>query len=148
MRAKRFITTAVASAVIAGGCAYRHGDIVRQGNLRIELSPPTGPQLYGVYVEQSADQLVVSGFGKRPNTEGRVEVQIVRSDGEVLARAEATMLPPLAVPKRSYNYRFRAVLPLIPPDGSVVRVLYHELGRETPPWSSSENADVGFLVRC
>ncbi|GJQ27787.1 MAG: hypothetical protein HBSAPP02_28190 [Phycisphaerae bacterium] len=128
----KIMTVAAAGAVMIGaGCAYRHGDLARSGTLRIELVPPTGPVFYGVFIEQQGGEFVVTGYGKRPNGRGVVEVQVVRPDGEVLGRRMATLLPPLAVPKRTYNYRFRAVLPLVPPDGSVVRVLYSEPG---PGW--------------
>lgn len=133
-------TTAVACVILFAGCAYRHGDVVREGNLRIELSPPSGPEIYGVNFEKSDGRFIVTGFGKRPTPYGRVDVVIASKNGEVLGRTEATILPPLPVPKRSYNYRFRAVLPWVPPDGSLVRVRYRELGRDTSPRDGADNS--------
>lgn len=137
---------AVAGAALLGaGCGYRHGDLARSGTLRIELSPPSGPVFYGVSVDQHGGEFVVTGFGKRPSRYGEIEVQIVRPAGEVLGRKKAKILKPLPVPNRSYNYRFRAVLPLVPPDGSVIRVLYHEFGRETDP-GDADNGGTSKLL--
>lgn len=140
-----FTTVAAASAVMIGaGCGYRHGDLVRDGMLRIELEPPNSPVFFGVFVEQRGNEFVVTGFGKRPSRQGCVEVQVVRAEGEVLGRKEAEILPPLAVPKRTYNYRFRAVLPLVPPDGSVVRVLYSEPGARMAQERADNRRRLGF----
>lgn len=110
--------------LLSGGCALRHGDYALEGKLRIELSPPTGPLFYGVQVSQSGDELVVSGFGRRPEPRGHIDVVVVGPDGTTLAQARADPLPPLAVPKRTYNYRFRASMRIIPPAGSTLRVVY------------------------
>ncbi len=141
----KITTVAAASAVMIGaGCGYRHGDLVRDGMLRIELEPPNSPVFFGVFVEQQGGEFVVTGYGKRPNRFGEVEVKVVRADGEVIGRKVATLLPPLAVPKRTYNYRFRAVLPLLPPNGSVVRVLY----REPEPPGGQARADNRRRRKC
>ncbi len=112
--------------MLVAGCVYRHGAIVPERHWRIEFSPPHGPQINGVEVEQTAGELVVTGFGTQAGSKGGIEVEAARADGEVLGRAKATILPPFPVPKRGYDYRFRAVLPFVPPDGSVVRVIYRE----------------------
>ncbi|RIK63133.1 MAG: hypothetical protein DCC65_16405 [Planctomycetota bacterium] len=124
MRTTLIITTGF--LVSATGCAYRHGDIVRDGCYRIETTPPAGPIFYGVNVEREDGRFIVSGFGKRPTPHGSVEVQIVGPAGEILDSKTADLLRPLAVRNRSYNYRFRAVLSQVPPDGSMIRVHYHE----------------------
>lgn len=118
--------TGIALVVASIGCGYRHGDLARNGTLRIETSPPTGSLFYGIYVEQSDIRFIVTGFGKRPTPYGRVEVEVVGPAGKMLDRTTAELLPPLPVRNRSYNYRFRAVLPFIPQDGSVIRVRYQE----------------------
>lgn len=116
---------ACANAIVfSSGCALQHGDYALDGRLRIELSPPTGPLFYGVEVTQRGDELLVSGFGRRPKPRGHVEIVVIAPDGALLARSCADALPPAAVPNRSYNYRFKALLPVVPPPGSTLRVTY------------------------
>lgn len=115
---------ACTAMLLCGGCALRHGDYAFEGKLRVEVSPPSGPLFYGIQVEQSDGGLIVSGFGRRPSANGDVEINVIGSDGSSLARVRADLLPPLPVPNRTYNYRFRASVPLIPPPGSTLRVAY------------------------
>jgi len=110
--------------LLCGGCALRHGDYALEGKVRIELSPPSGPLFYGIQIEQSGRELVVSGFGRRPTADGYVEVFLISPDGALLAQVQAELLPPLPVPNRTYNYRFSASVPLIPPADSTLRVVY------------------------
>ncbi len=124
MKRAWIIMAATASAMFGGGCALRHGDYALDGKLRIELSPPTGPLFYGIQVDQRADELIVSGFGRRSRTCGHVEVSVVGPDGGRLANVRAAPLPPRAVPNRSYNYRFEASLPVVAPPGSTLCIAY------------------------
>ena len=120
--------TAATVALISAGCAYRHGDLVRDRNWRIEILQPSGSEILGINVEERDGQIVVTGFGRYRTPQGRIIVEIASEDGDVLGRATATLLPPLAVPKRGYNYRFKAIIPSIPPAGSVIRVEYRQSG--------------------
>lgn len=121
----------VCGALLGSGCALRHGDYGLEGTLRIELSPRTGPLFYGVEVTQRGDELAVSGFGRRPTPRGHVEILLVDGDGVSLAHVRTEPLPPRAVPNRSYDYRFEASLPLVPPAGSTLRVTYVLPGDES-----------------
>lgn len=116
----------IIAMVLCGGCALHDGDFALDRKLRIELSPPAGPLFYGVQVAQRGDELIISGFGRRPTPRGHVEVVVIGSEGTTLAQARADPLPPRAVPNRGYNYRFKASLPVVPPAGSTVRVAYVE----------------------
>lgn len=116
--------TCLSALLLSGGCALRHGDFALDGTLRIALLPATGPLFYGVQVAQHGDELMVSGFGRRPEPRGHVEIVVLGPDGISLARAVVDPMPPAAVPNRSYNYRFKAALPLISPAGSTLRVTY------------------------
>lgn len=124
----------VGAALLSCGCALRHGDLALDGKLRIELSPQTGPLFYGVEVIQRVDELVVSGFGRRPTPRGHIEILVIDADGASLAHVRTDPLPPRAVPNRSYNYRFQASLPVAAPSGSTLRITYarptDESGRE------------------
>lgn len=115
-----------AMVLLCGGCALRHGDYALEGKVRVELSPPSGPLIYGIQIEQSSRELVVSGFGRRPTADGYVEIFLISPDGALLAQVQAELLPPLPVPNRTYNYRFSASVPLIPPADSTLRVVYAE----------------------
>lgn len=106
------------------GCGLRHGDHALAGNLRIETSPARGPLFQGIKVQQQDDKLLVSGYGRRSRAGGHVEISLINPDGETLARVHADLLPPLPVPNRGYNYRFRAVLTTIPSAGSILRIVY------------------------
>lgn len=114
----------VGALLLSGGCALRHGDYALDGKLRIELAPPSGPLFYGVQVVQRAEEIIVSGFGRRPTPRGHVEIAVTAPDGTSLALVRAESLPPRAVPNWGYNYRFKSELPLIPPAGSTLRVKY------------------------
>lgn len=122
----KFACRATAILLLSGGCALRHGDYALEGEVRVELSPPSGPLFNGIQIEQSECELVVSGFGRRPSADGYVEIFLISPEGALLAQVQAELLPPLPVPNRTYNYRFRASVPLIPPAGSTLRVVYVE----------------------
>jgi len=123
--ARRTMCLAYVGALVFGvGCSLRHGDYALEGSLRIELSPPTGSLFHGVEVKQCGDELFVSGFGERPMARGHVEITIMGPDRAVLTSVRTEPLPPLAVPKRSHNYRFQTSLPIVPPAGSTLRVTY------------------------
>lgn len=117
-------TACIGTLLLSGGCSLHHGDYALEGKLRIELSPPSSPLFYGIQVTQLDDELVVSGFGRRPTPYGHVEVFVLAPDSTPLAEVRADLLPPAPVPNRGYNYRFRASVPLIPPAGSTLRVVY------------------------
>lgn len=117
-------TVCIHATLLSAGCVLRHGDYAVDGGLRIELSPPTGPLFYGVNVAQRGNELAVSGFGRRPDARGHVEVAVIGPDGVLLAQSRADLLPPAAVPKRTYNYRFEALVAVEPAPGSTLRVTY------------------------
>lgn len=114
----------IGTLLLSGGCALRHGDYALEGRLRIELSPPSGPQFYGILVTEVANELIVSGFGRRPTPSGHVQVFVIAPDSTPLAEVQADLLPPARVQNRTHNYRFVATVPHIPPAGSTLRVTY------------------------
>lgn len=114
----------ICALLFIGGCALQHGDYALDGRLRVELSPQSGPLFYGIEVKQRGDDLVVSGFGKRPTPRGYVEILVMGPDGESLAQVRTETLRPHPVRGSSANYRFEAILPVIPPNGSTLRVTY------------------------
>lgn len=121
---KNFGCITIAGTVALSGCGYRHGDMALDGKLRIELSPSNGSCFNGIFVEERASHLLVSGFGHRPAHYGNIEVSLIASDGAALATTRVPLLPPLPVPKRSYDYRFEAILPVVPSEPSTLRVTF------------------------
>lgn len=116
--------SSIGALLLTGGCALRHGDYALGDALRIETSPARGPLFQGIEVKQQNDKLLVSGYGRRSEPKGHVVISLIDPAGEPLARVRADLLPPLPVPNRGYNYRFKAALKIIPAIGSVLRVVY------------------------
>lgn len=114
----------IALTMASTGCGYRNGDFALDGTLRVELSPPSSPHFYGVLISKHGNGLFVSGAGKRPSPSGHVEISVIGPNSTRIAHVCATMLRPRPVPNRTHNYRFAAVLAVVPPVGSTLRVSY------------------------
>lgn len=115
----------IIAMVLCGGCALHGGDFARDGKLRIELSPPSGPLFYdGIRVAHHGDPLAVSGFGRGGQRRGHVVIDVIDPDGVSLSRARADPQPPAALPNRSDDYRFKVLLTVDPPPSSTLRVAF------------------------
>lgn len=134
MKNMKWLNVALVVIMIAvSGCAGNRVNLVDKGVVSIERMPSKirGVYFHDVQVYKKGDDLVVSGSVKRRYTSvaggsGHVDVAIINPDGNVV-KYVSTAYSPKVISKRSHSGSYFEVrLPVVPQDGTTVRVAIHE----------------------
>lgn len=113
------------------GCMASRVNLTESRKVSIERVPSAGIYFHGVYVHQEGEELVVSGEIKRRTPSvvangGHIDIAFTTPEGKVIEKI-STVYAPRVLSKRSHRgSHFNVRLPLVPPNGSTVRVAFHE----------------------
>jgi hypothetical protein len=117
-------------ALLMTNCVSRRIDLVRTGTVLIEYVP--SPKIYvsEAYVYQDGNRLVVSGKVKRRHasaisSSGHVDITILSPEGLIIKKASTLFLPRIIPRKGAQESLFTARFSVIPPQGSKIRVAFH-----------------------
>ncbi len=117
--------------VVLSGCASGHVHLVDGGTVFIERVPAKKVYFSRVYVNQDGNELVIAGRLKQRYRShvgsGHVDIAILNPAGEILGKGSAFYVPGILSAKRSRHRgsRFEVRLPVVPPEGSKVRLEFH-----------------------
>jgi hypothetical protein len=113
---------------LSAGCIGPRMDLVRSGEVALNAQSAPGVRLVGVRVFREDDGMVVRGGVERllctsGILRGRVDVEVLGGDGQVVAATSARLTPGDVPPHYPRLSAFEARLSP-PPAGSTVRVCY------------------------
>ncbi len=125
--------TLVLTGIFSFGCVSHRINLVENGKIIIERVPSKNIYVSEAHVYQEENELVITGRVKRSNTSvwdgGHVDIAVVSPKGKVLDKVSTSYTPRIIRRKGSRESFFSASLPMTPPEGTTVRLVYHKLGR-------------------
>jgi hypothetical protein len=120
-----------AAGLMGLGCAAGKVNRVEKGTASVERVHSRNIAVSRVYVYQDGDQLEIAGRVKRLRSTiangGHVDIAIVSPEGELLEQVSTGYVPRIIRRRGSREALFTVRLPIIPPEGSRVRVAYHKI---------------------
>jgi hypothetical protein len=139
MKAKNLKTMAIMvfalTFIILSGCASNRVNLVDSGKVLIERVDSENICISRTNVYQDGDQLEITGAVKRRRSTifdgGHVHIAIINPQGEVLEEVRTSYSPRIIRRKGRRESYFSVRLPIKPPEGSVVRVIYHKHSTST-----------------
>jgi len=117
--------------VAASGCAINRANLAEDRTVSIERVPSAGIYFHGVYVHQEGDELVVSGEIKHRTPSvvvdgGHIDIAVTTPEGKVIEEISTVYVPGVLSRRSHRGSHFNVRLPLVPPNGSIVRVARHK----------------------
>jgi hypothetical protein len=120
----------LAYGLVASACAANRINLVERGTVTLERVNARNISVSRAYAFQDGDQLEISGNVKRLSSSisngGHVDIAIVSPEGETLEQVSTCYIPRIIRRRGSREAFFSLRLPIIPPEGSMVRVAYHK----------------------
>lgn len=131
----RFILT-VGSVLFALGCAQNRVSLVASNTVSVEQKSTDHVYFPWIDVFQEDGTATVKGTIRqrrmhRHPMSGHIDVLLIAPDGQVIEQAQVTIRPrrlSLRGPKEAH---FEVPLSIVPPEGAVVRVQYHNRPHHT-----------------
>ena len=129
---------AVAMALLLGcGCAPCRTDLVREGAVAVQTRPSSRVEIFWVSAYEHREHVDVTGHARNTRrtgfpSQGHVDVSVLSPDGHILAAARTQ---DFQIPRRRRRQapggrRFRAHLPIAPPQAATVLVAFHSGSHE------------------
>jgi hypothetical protein len=131
------------------GCASKNALIASEGNLSVKIIPSHWVRISDINVKQEIDNLLIEGELRRLNAafsgRGHVDVAVMSGEGILICKAsgkyKSAILPKTPGARNHPPSRFQARLHCIPPEGSIIRVAYHNaFGPDDPDMGCGDNA--------
>lgn len=127
--------------IALSGCASHKVNLVDEGVVSIERLPSKGVYISRAYAYKEGVDLVVSGRVKRSRSVaspsgGHVDIAILSSDRKIIKTTSTSYTPRIIRRKGARESFFTARIPMVPPAGAVVAVVYHR-----PSYSTDRTFD-------
>jgi len=120
------------AAMVVQGCALHRINLVTKGVVTVERIPTKRVCVVSAYVLQDGDEIIVAGRVKpcpprdTVTTGGHVDISIFDPDGTLLKQVTSRYVPRIIPRKRMRSSRYQAFIPMVLPQGSKVRVGFHD----------------------
>lgn len=129
--------------LILNGCAYNRVQLAGGTSLSIERVESSPIYISWVYAEEQSNEMSISGllrshYSPRKGA-GHVDVAVIGPGGDLLGKASIDYSPK-DISHRSGGSKFEAQFPFLPPEGSRIRVAFHNAsGPGENPMDCSSN---------
>jgi len=112
-------------------CASSRVNLVESGRITIERLPAEQVYISKATVHQDGPELIITGRVKRRTVSasdgGHVDIAVIHPGGKILKKISTSYVPRILRRKGTRESSFTVRLHLLPPEGSIVRVAYHQL---------------------
>lgn len=125
------VTLMLANILFLPACATRTIPHPAKGTLAMKILPAVDVRIVQASARQDGEYLVVDGQVKRKKVHarkfprGHIDIAILDEDGSTIDKTFTRISPEILPRIDGMKSTFLARIPLVPPQGSVVRVNFH-----------------------
>ncbi|RJR51752.1 MAG: hypothetical protein C4576_03095 [Desulfobacteraceae bacterium] len=120
----------LASGLVLGGCTYNRVQLAGGKTFSIERVESNPIYISWVYAEEKNEEMIIKGLLRTNSSNthgtGHIDVAVFGPGGELLGQT-STDYAQKEFRKYRREARFETRFPLVPPDGSKIRVALHRL---------------------